>query len=71
MSNKKQYVRLRDDVFRATNYMLAEQGAVISGIPGVKMNRTAYVNELVMNDLSKRGHYPPKDKEPDENDQPS
>lgn len=65
MSNKKQYVRLRNDVFRAANYMLTEQGSVISGIPGVKMTRTTYVNELVMNDLSKRGHYPPKDKEPD------
>lgn len=63
MPNKKQYIRLRDDVFRATNYMLAEQGVAISGVPGVKMTRTAYINELAINDLAKRGHYPPKNKE--------
>jgi hypothetical protein len=63
-TNTKQEIRLRNDVFRAANYMMKEQGTQISGMPGVKMSLTAYVNELIINDLSKRGHYPPRDEEP-------
>jgi len=58
---KETFVRLRNDVAKAADYMLAEQGTVIAGIPGVSLSRSAYVNEIVMNDLAKRGHYPPRD----------
>lgn len=64
---KETFVRLRNDVARAINYMLAEQGTMIAGVPGVSLSRSAYINELVINDLSKRGHFPPKDRLPEEN----
>jgi len=58
--NQKLYVRIKHGVFAATKRMLAEQGAAIAGVPGVEIKLTTYVNELLINDLAKRGHYPPK-----------
>ena len=57
------HVRLRDDVLRAVMYLLHEQGTQISGVPGVKMTKAGYVNEVLINDLAKRGHWPLKDME--------
>ena len=65
-----QYIRLRDDVFRSANYYLHEEGTKISGVPGVKQKLTTYVNECLMNDLAAKGHYPPKDTMPVENQDP-
>jgi len=56
----KHYVRLRNDVLLAVTYLLHEQGTPLAGVPGMKMTKTAYVNEVLINDLAKRGHYPPK-----------
>lgn len=58
---KKNYVRIRDDVDRAITYLLHEQGVQLAGIPGVSQKKATYVNETLINDLAKRGHYPPKD----------
>jgi hypothetical protein len=55
------YVRLRNDVLRAVTYLLHEQGTPIAGVPGMKMTKTGYVNEVLINDLAKRGHWPLKD----------
>jgi len=56
-----QKVRLRDDVFRSLTYFIHEQGARVSGVPGVKVTKTGVVNEVMMNYLADKGHYPPKD----------
>lgn len=57
---KNQYVRLRDDVYESAKYLLHEQSSIISGVPGTAATITGYVNEVLINDLAKRGHYPPK-----------
>ena len=61
--NTKQEIRLRNDVYRAALYLLKERGTQISGMPGVKMTLTGYVNEVLINDLDKQGHYPPRTEE--------
>ena len=58
---RENYVRLRNDVNRAIKYLLHEQGEQIAGVPGLSMTKTGFVNEVLINELSKRGHYPPKD----------
>jgi hypothetical protein len=58
-----QKVRLRDDVFLSLTYYIHEQGARISGNPGVTVTKTGVVNEVLMNFLAARGHYPPKCKD--------
>jgi hypothetical protein len=57
---KKDRINLRKDVGISLTYYLHEQGAKVSGVPGVKISRTAVVNEVLMNYLAAKGHYPPK-----------
>jgi hypothetical protein len=59
---KKNYIRIRDDVNRSIDYLLGEQGVQLAGIPGVVQKKTTYVNEVLMNDLAAKGHYPPRSK---------
>lgn len=60
MKDPELYVRLRKDVYTSAQYMIAEQGAAIAGVPGVTISVTTYINDLAINDLAKRGHYPPR-----------
>ena len=60
MTPKPDKVKIRKDVWTSLTYYLHEQGAKISGVPGVKISRTAVVNEVLMNFLASKGHYPPK-----------
>jgi hypothetical protein len=57
---KKDKINLRKDVWISLTYYLHEQGEKVSGVPGVKISRTAIVNEVLMNFLASKGHYPPK-----------
>ena len=57
---KKDKINLRKDVSASLTYYLHEQGERVSGVPGVKISRTAVVNEVLMNFLASKGHYPPK-----------
>jgi tryptophanyl-tRNA synthetase len=58
---KSNRVRIEKDVNRSLEYYMTEQGATISGIPGVKMSKSDVVSEILMNHLAGKGHYPPKD----------
>jgi hypothetical protein len=60
MTPKPDKVKIRKDVWISLTYYLHEQGAKVSGVPGVKISRTAVVNEVLMNYLAAKGHYPPK-----------
>lgn len=55
-------VHLREDVNTSLNYYMHESAAIISGIPGVRMTKADCVNELLINFLAGKGHYPPKNK---------
>lgn len=54
-------VHIRKDVNISLNYFMHEKAAQISGIPGVRMTKSDFVNEQLMNFLAEKGHYPPKD----------
>jgi hypothetical protein len=56
----KEKITLRKDIRLSLTYYLHEQGAKISGVPGLKLSRSAVVNEVLMNFLASKGHYPPK-----------
>lgn len=57
---KDNRIRLRPDVDEALTYYINEKSAVISGVPGVRMDRCDVVSEIVMNFLAAKGHYPVK-----------
>lgn len=56
------YVRLRKKVKQSLDYFIRERNTsvVAEGIVGEKITMAGYVNELIMSDLIKRGHYPPR-----------
>jgi hypothetical protein len=58
---KDNRIRLRPYVDRSLDYYIHENAAQISGVPGVKMERSDVVSEILMNYLHDKGHYPPKD----------
>lgn len=53
-------VHLREDVNTSLNYYMHESAELISGVPGIRMTKADFVNELLINFLSAKGHYPPK-----------
>ena len=63
LPRKDNRIRLQPDVYKSLGYYIAEQSAVISGVPGVKMDENDVVSEIIMNFLAEKGHYPPKDGE--------
>lgn len=58
---QNQNIRLRDDVYLATKNMLTEHEKLLSGVIGASLTFTNYINDLAIDDLTRRGYYPPKE----------
>ena len=61
MTRKDNRIRIRPDVYRSLQYYIADKQVVISGVPGIALNKNDVVSEILMNFLAAQGHYPPRD----------
>ena len=62
MTSKDTRVRLRNDVYDSLTYYIHDEKARLSGIPGVMPDAACVVNEILMNYLAEKHHYPPRNR---------